>query len=376
MEKQNLSTQDQVLLASEGLQKLLEALLQKGYRVLGPTLRDDAIVYDDVSSLEELPRGWTDEQDGGTYRLKKRPDDALFGYVVGPSSLKRYLFLPVELMWQGRRNGNGIETIPQKEDVPRLAFIGARPCELAALAVQDKVFLEGPYGDSFYKRRREGIFIVAVNCSQAAKTCLCGSMNTGPKASSGFDLALTEVRTEEPRFVLEIGSTAGAEIMSGVPHAPARNEDIQAAKAISDRTAGSMTRSLDTREIRNLLYGNAEHPNWEAVAKRCLSCANCTLVCPTCFCHTVEDVTDLSGQEAARWRKWDSCFNLEFSFIHGGCVRASTMSRYRQWLTHKLASWIDQFGVSGCVGCGRCITWCPVGIDLTEEIRKLREATQ
>jgi sulfhydrogenase subunit beta (sulfur reductase) len=97
-------------------------------------------------------------------------------------------------------------------------------------------------------------------------------------------------------------------------------------------------------------------------------------VCPTCFCSTVEDVTDITGEHAERWQKQDSCFTMDFSFLHGGSVRASTRSQYRQWLTHKLATWIDQFDESGCTGCGRCITWCPVAIDLTEEVDAIRKS--
>jgi ferredoxin len=131
-------------------------------------------------------------------------------------------------------------------------------------------------------------------------------------------------------------------------------------------------RSLDTEGIRDLLFSNLEHPRWDEVASRCLSCTNCTLVCPTCFCSSVTEVADLSGDRVDRERQWASCFTLDHARIHGGSVRSTTASRYRQWLTHKLAGWIDQFGSSGCTGCGRCITWCPVGIDLTEEVAAIR----
>jgi formate hydrogenlyase subunit 6/NADH:ubiquinone oxidoreductase subunit I len=103
------------------------------------------------------------------------------------------------------------------------------------------------------------------------------------------------------------------------------------------------------------------------VAQRCLACTNCTLVCPTCFCVAVEDTTDLAGDHVERHRRWDSCFTAGHSYVHGGSVHASTASRYRQWMTHKLSTWFDQFGSSGCVGCGRCIAWCPAAIDITEE---------
>ena len=163
--------------------------------------------------------------------------------------------------------------------------------------------------------------------------------------------------------------------------------ELETTPATDDDRAGKPTqrwkprprqqvRNIDTTGIKELLYQNFEHPRWDNVAGRCLTCANCTMVCPTCFCTTVEDVTDVTGDHAERWRRWDSCFTQSFSYIHGGSVRTSAKSRYRQWMTHKLASWIDQFGSSGCVGCGRCITWCPVGIDITEEVRAIREGRE
>ena len=255
------------------------------------------------------------------------------------------------------------------------AFIGVRACEIEAIAIQDRVFKQGPYTDTAYAARRSDAFIVAVNCGQAGGTCFCVSMDTGPKAKHGFDLALTEmIDGPSHRFLVEVGSEAGARIMVQVPHEQASAGQVEMAEAIVERTAGQMGRSLDTQGLKELLQDNPEHPRWDDVATRCLTCANCTMVCPTCFCSTVEDHSDLTNTEAERVRKWDSCFTMDYSYIHGGSVRASTASRYRQWMTHKLANWIDQFGTSGCVGCGRCITWCPVGIDLTEEAAAIRAA--
>jgi formate hydrogenlyase subunit 6/NADH:ubiquinone oxidoreductase subunit I len=258
-----------------------------------------------------------------------------------------------------------------------MAFIGVRACELHAIAVQDKVFLGGSFVDPLYKARREGAFLVAVNCGQAGATCFCASMNAGPKATSGFDVALTEViEGAEHYFVAEAGTPLGAEILQQVSNRPAEIAAVEKAEQIHANTAKQMGRTLDTTGIKELLYANMEHPRWDNVASRCLACSNCTMVCPTCFCTTVEDVTDLKGDHAERWQKWDSCFTMDFSYIHGGSIRSSTKSRYRQWMTHKLASWIDQFGSSGCVGCGRCITWCPVAIDITEEVRAIRTTDQ
>jgi sulfhydrogenase subunit beta (sulfur reductase) len=363
------------VLERDHLQLLLDILGKRGYRVVGPTVRDRAIVYDDLTSLADLPVGWTDEQDGGTYRLKRRNDGALFGYVLGPDSWKKFLHPPVARLWRAKIGGNGFQIMEENEEVPKFAFIGVRPCEIQAIAIQDKVFLNGEYRDPSYEARRQGLFIVALNCGHAGGTCFCVSMNTGPKATSGFDLALTEVlEADRHYFVVEIGTELGAEILREVPHRAASEEEKATAERIVAETAGQMGRTMDTRGIKDLLYRNYESPRWDDVAKRCLTCGNCTMVCPTCFCTTVEDVTDLTGEYAERWRKWDSCFTMDFSYIHGGSVRASAMGRYRQWLTHKVATWIDQFGTSGCVGCGRCITWCPVAIDITEEVRAIRRS--
>ena len=368
-----LQVKAQVVLGHEHLQQLLDVLHHNGYQVVGPTVRDRAIVYDTLTSVADLPIGYTDEQDGGTYRLKKRTDKAMFGYAVGPHSWKKFLHPPVIRLWQAKREGDSFQVVPENHEAPKLAFLGVRSCELHAIAIQDKVFLQGAYTDPTYQSQRNNICIIAINCGQAGGTCFCTSMNTGPRASAGFDLALTEVLNEEHHFfVVEVGSELGAELLRDLPYQEASEADRQVAEQIVADTARQMGRSMDTTDIKGLLFRNLEHPRWEDVAKRCLTCGNCTMVCPTCFCTTVEDVTDLTGESAERWRKWDSCFTIDFSHIAGGSIRSSTRSRYRQWMTHKLGSWIDQFGTSGCVGCGRCITWCPVGIDITEEAQAIR----
>ncbi len=369
-----LQVGDSVVIEREHLEDLLQALVSRGYEVIGPTQREGAIVYDRLRSSEDLPAGWTDAQASGKYRLKPRKDSALFGYVVGPYSWKKLLYPPLQRLWQAARNGKGLLIQPEEEnDEPKCAFFGVRACELHAIAIQDKVFLDGQFVDPNYKSRRENLLLVAVNCGQAGGNCFCASMNTGPRATFGYDLALTELLQDGRHdFLVEVGTACGADVLSAVPDRQATGADKQHAERLLEETTRHMGRKLDTRGIKDLLYRNYEHPQWDAVAERCLSCANCTMVCPTCFCTTVEDVTDLTGAHAERWRRWDSCFTVDFSYIHGGSVRATPRSRYRQWMTHKLAAWIDQFGVSGCVGCGRCITWCPVGIDITVETGAIR----
>ncbi len=362
-----------VLLDRAGLQALVDALVARGFDVIGPTLRDGAIVYDRIADIAALPAGWTDRQEAGRYRLERRADAALFGYAVGPQSWKRFLHPPEETLWRARRQDDGFTITPEPPAPAPFAFLGVRACELHAIAIQDRVFLGGAHQDPGYAARRQGAFLVALNCGTAAGTCFCASMGTGPRAESGFDLALTElIDAARHDFLAVAGSEAGAALLAVLPTRPAGSDATAAAEAVLARTKAGMGRHLDTDGLKERLQANPEHPRWDEVAARCLACANCTLVCPTCFCTSVADHTDLAGTEATRVKRWDSCFTADFSFIHGGSVRASGKSRYRQWLTHKLAHWIDQFGSSGCVGCGRCIAWCPVGIDITAEAAAIR----
>jgi ferredoxin len=353
-------------------QQLLNALVDRGYRIVAPTVRDGAIVYDEIHAVSDLPEGWADRQDGGTYRLERRHDAALFGYTVGPHSWKKFLFPPRTRLWQADRQPDGFTLRPEPLAAAPYAFLGVRSCELHAIAIQDNVFMDT---DPQYRAHRERAFLIAVNCGQAGGTCFCVSMKTGPRAESGFDLALTEI-VEHGRhaFTVESGSERGREVLEMLPTAEAGAVDLEAAARCTERAVQQMGRAMDPTGVPELLARNLEHPRWDEVASRCLACANCTMACPTCFCSTVEDTTDLTGDHAERWRSWDSCFTMDFSHVHGGSVRTSTKARYRQWLTHKLSTWFDQFGTSGCVGCGRCITWCPVAIDLTQEVAAIRQS--
>lgn len=380
-------------LDAAGLERLVAALAAAGYRVAGPQVADGAVVIRDLASARDLPTGWLDEQDGGLYRLRRDPAAGTFDHVVGPHSLKNFLFPARETIARFTRAGGSWSQEDLARSEPPLAVIGARACDLEALRIQDRVFLGGDHVDPAYAARRERLFIVAVNCRRAVATCFCHSLGCGPAAAHSFDLALTEHGggaadhggAASSRFACEVGSSRGAEILAAAGSTPTActPAETQAAREVPADLATRMhareaepgqprPRSLDTEGIRDLLLGNLEHPRWDEVASRCLSCTNCTLVCPTCFCAGVTEVADLSGDHVDRERHWASCFTLDHATIHGHSVRNSTASRYRQWLTHKLAGWVDQFGSSGCTGCGRCITWCPVGIDITEEVAAIR----
>jgi ferredoxin len=352
--------------------------------VIGPTLGDGAIVPGELRSVTDLPAGWGDEQAPGSYRLRRRDDGALFGHAVGPESARRQFFEPRVELWRGDvvrsddgtpvdlrvRNGSVDDTSQP------VALVGLKGCELAAVSVQDRVFLRSEHPDPHYAARRRDAVLVTVDCGDPASTCFCSSMGTGPTADGrGSDLT-PDIRLTElldggrHELVARAGTPRGEALLAALPGRPVTAADRQSAQAVVDGAVQAMAasgRTLRTDGLAAALVADPDHPRWDDVATRCLSCANCTLVCPTCFCSSVEDTTDLDGDEVVRSRRWDSCFTLEHSYLHGGSVHAHVRSRYRQWLTHKLSTWWDQYDTSGCVGCGRCIAWCPAGIDLVEE---------
>ncbi len=352
------------VLPASGLSALLTRLGAGGRRVVGPTVRDGAIVLDTLRSVDDLPQGWAADEAPGSYRLRRRGDDAYFGYTVGPDAAKRFLHPPRQVLFRSRRTADGFTVEPPPPPAP-VALIGLRACDLAAMDIQDRVLRDGPFADPHYAARRADVLLVAVQCVESGAACFCASMGAGPAVTGGFDLSLTELLEGAHRFVVEVGSPAGAALLEGLPLVDAGADAGAPERAASAAEAGQR-RGVDAEGLRQRLVDAAEGPHWDAVAARCLGCAGCTMVCPTCFCTSVADVTDLTG-EATRERRWESCLHLDFSYIHGGPVRPSLGARYRQWLTHKLQTWHDQFGTAGCVGCGRCTTWCPAGIDIVAE---------
>jgi ferredoxin len=362
-------TSDSVFLARPRLQELIDALLAQGYRVVAPVARAGAVVFDSIASAEELPRGLRETQEPGRYRLEPSGNGRLFDVVNGPGSLKPFFFAPREPLLQIRLEGDGFEAREKLPEPLPTALLGVRACDLAALGVQDRIFLSDHFPDPWYAARRRDVLLIAVNCVRSATTCFCTSMGTGPEAREGFDLVLTE---EEDGFVARAGSGAGGELLASLGLPAAGSERLQVERAALAACARGIERRLETHDLPGLLYANLDHPRWQETAERCLSCGNCTLVCPTCFCHDELDEPALDGNGSVRVRQWDSCFDRQHAQVHGLNFRPQIAHRYRQWLVHKLASWIDQFGESGCVGCGRCITWCPVGIDLSEEVAAIR----
>lgn len=356
------------------LQDLLDGLQKSGYACIGPQVRDGAIVYDELSRADQLPWGIRDYQSPGEYRIEKIPENKAFAFSNGAQAIKPILFKPQETVWKVMRDNNGKLTFqPQNAFEKPVAIIGARACDIAGMIVQDKVFLDEKNTDSRYQGRREKLFVVAVNCTYASDNCFCVSAGTGPKVKNNFDIAMTEI---DDGFVVEIGTHRGFDIINQLSLTQSHLSQENSAQKNESTAASMQTKTIpfnNTGELRDLLMSNLDHPRWEEVANKCLSCGNCTSVCPTCFCHSEVEKPSLDGSASEHQSEWDSCFNEGHSYFGGKVLRDDTKKQYRQWLTHKVGTWWDQFDTSGCIGCGRCVTWCPVGIDLTEELRAIAE---
>ena len=362
---------DAVVVDQEGLDALIQALVADGRTVVGPTHRDGVVDLDEVRDLADLPQGWADQQTPGRYRLDPKMGEAYFAHTTTATSPRRHLHPPHETIVRIRRSDDGFVVDDHEPLGPPLALVGIRPCDVVAIDVADRVASRGR--DDAAVQRRADALIVAVNCTRSGPTCFCASMGTGPEVGVGHDVALTELIDDRGhRFVADAATERGGELLDRVPTSPADAADLAAA-AEARHGALDQQRAIDRDGLHDALLGSLEHDRWDEVARRCLSCGSCTLVCPTCFCTTVEDRTDLADGSAERNRRWESCFSLDHSHLGTGSVRDTVKDRYRQWLTHKLATWVDQFDEVGCVGCGRCLTWCPVGIDLTEEVAALRQ---
>jgi sulfhydrogenase subunit beta (sulfur reductase) len=379
MSKTGTPPERRMFLSKVVLADMIETLKGQGYTVIAPTLHRDVVKLKPITGSDEIACGLRDLQDGGHYRLEEGDEALYFEYVVGPDSAKSYFFPAHQELFALDIQSGRFDLHRSRAQSPKLALFGVRPCDLSAIRVQDRVFAgmeaagQTQYeAELYYRQVRDQSMLIAVNCTRPGGTCFCASMGTGPKAIEGFDVAVTELRSG---FVMEAGSDAGMSLLNELPVRDPSPAELELADLKMNLASKQMGRILDTRGIVELLDRNTEHARWDKVAARCLSCGSCTMVCPTCFCSTVSDSSDLAMKRTVRTRRWESCFTHQFSYTTTGPHRHTIRGRYRHWMRHKLDTWWKQFGTSGCVGCGRCITWCPVGIDLTEETAAIRSSS-
>lgn len=359
------------VMGTYGLHRLVAALTERFDEVIGPVVADGVIRLRPIASAGDLAVGVADEQEAATYRLATTGSELHFSYGLGPDSLKSIVHPPRSPVWTMHRRDGSLLVNSAPLDATTRAVIGARACDLRALDVLERTQTGGPHVDPAFRARRAGLFIVAVDCTHPSATCFCDNAGGARAADDGYDLALTEFADPATgvTYLVRCGTDRGRELVDELDLEAAPDQLVRTVRLDLDAAAVRSVRELpdDAAEV----VRDVEHPHWAAVGERCLTCGNCTAVCPTCFCTDMDDAVSLDGESSTRTRVWDTCFSMEYSHLGVGPHRASPSSRYRQWLSHKLGTWHDQFGESGCVGCGRCITWCPVGIDLTAEVEAL-----
>ena len=362
------------LLDTQQLRDLFEHIQSSVDTVIGPKLEQGAIGLAHLQHFSQLPRGYSEKQGAGSYQIESTNNGSFFQYSIGPQSVKKFLHPSERKLWSAKKiDKHKFEYSYEPTKSKQIAFFGIRSCDIKSLEILDQVFLGSRVKDPHYQQLREGVILITASCAEPSSVCFCTSMGHGPRPEA-FDLNINELWSPTAHFfLLEVGSKKGEGLIKPLGFKRAEKDQIKMADELYKHACKKINRKLNNKGVKEKLRENSDHPQWDHIADRCLSCANCTMVCPTCFCSTIYDQNDLEGNHTDRWLKWDSCFNDNFSYIHGGTVRSSTKSKYRQWLTHKFSTWFDQFGSSGCVGCGRCIAWCPVGIDLTVEIPKLAE---
>lgn len=347
----------------EAIPKLIQNLGDLGYTVIGPSLSEGVVRLMEIKRPEDLASGVVDVQAPGRYATAGK-SPSVFSYVNGPDSPKDYLHPgDVELLRTIEKNG-GIEVVSAFHSKKKYAFFGIRPCDLKGVGVMDRTMMVPGFEDPVYSVLRKDSVLVVVNCTRAGENCFCASMGTGPGADSGYDLAITEL---PDRLLLDVPEES-KKLLKGVDVIPATEEDVGAGREMVLLAREQMHKRIEKDNPSELMYAGTDSPLWEKTAERCLACGNCTMVCPTCFCNTIQDRTDFRDGSVSRIRRWDSCLSKDFVYSAGGNPRRQRSARYRQFVMHKFAYWKDQFGVYGCVGCGRCITWCPVGIDITETV--------
>ncbi len=355
-------------LPRSSLHTLFSVLSQAGYKVYGPRVRDGAIQFGYLDGADAMPQGVTNDQQPGHYRLETGESHRLFDWNHGPQGLKPLCFAPREVLWQESTQPHAFDRV--LPEVEPTAVIGVRACDLAALSIQDHHFELELRPDPHYRQRRESLLLIGVDCTHSASTCFCASSGDGPSLESGYDIGMSEL---DEGFLVWHHSDKGKAIVNQLELQTPDGAQLETMRKAGEQAAQEQQRHLPQSAELRQLYRRLDHAHWDLVAERCLSCGNCTAVCPTCFCYHVDHEMALTGDRAEMVRSWDSCFSPTHSDMGHFQVRSNTKQRYRQWLTHKLAGWQVQQRRIGCTGCGRCIVWCPVGIDLTQEVKAVLE---
>ncbi|MBS7611619.1 4Fe-4S dicluster domain-containing protein [Candidatus Bathyarchaeota archaeon] len=321
------------------LQRLLDEFTKHGYTVYGPIVKGKSWVFSKVSSIRELDLNYTRT-------------------ILPPKKLLH----PVKNRIFDFKLNDGFEVF-ESCNVKNIVIFGIHPCDLRAIEKLDEFFSQHPE-DVCYEARRKRTLIVGLTCNAVDEKCFCNSLGTGPEASTGFDILITQI--SDGFFLVEVGSSKGLDILKTLDLAEAKPEHFEAKRKHIEHLKSSFTKTADFEGLATLAKDKLDHKIWVETAERCLSCGNCSMVCPVCYCFDLYDSLDLTLKEGVRIMELDSCQLLEYAEVAlGGNFRKERSQRLRHWLLCK-------FGAAGgstytsCIGCGRCIVYCPANIDLTE----------
>lgn len=334
------------------LRDLYFILKSRRFRVVGPKVIDEVLRIGVVDGFSDFPFS---SGSSAPWRLSDG------SFQVPPDSLKRFLYPPeLELF----RVEKGFRINIPRHNYPKTAFFGITPCDMASVLVMDRVQLgKDPY---YTMARRKSLFVVQ-NCLKPGPTCFCSSTGSGPESKEGFDISYTIISPSEVLF--RPGSEVGLDILTDLSLEPASQEAVRRYRKLINEASVKAVADFTGAEVPDVLETMLEPQVWKEVSEGCLGCANCNMVCPTCFCFDIIDKLSLDGS-GRRVRIWDGCHSYSYAEVAGGNIRKDLWARYRHWVLHKFSYWVKQFGTLGCVGCGRCIAWCPAGIDLRVVVSK------
>jgi len=342
----------------EDLGKLIEVLKAYGYVTYGYKVSRGAVIFDELRNLEDMPLKYRDVQGPGSYRL------------IEGNGVRHSFASPKEVIHPARQelfnvDSNGGVSYPPIES-KKIALVGIKSCDLASIKVMDRILSND---DSYNARRKEALTIVE-ECINPGDTCFCGSLGTGPYVSEDFDLAYA--RIDDDHVLFKYGSRVGLNLVKRLGLKPASEELVNTYSSLmSEAKEKTSPLKFGLSDIENsMLKSMSDVDLWKKLSEKCVGCANCNLVCPTCFCTEFLDDLKLDNS-ASRVRFWVGCLSYVYGLVAGTHFRPELYMRYRHFVLHKFLFYRKQIGLVGCVGCGRCITWCPVGIDLRKTVSEV-----
>jgi hypothetical protein len=257
------------------LQNMLTAIQHAGYQCVGPQVKEGAIVYDMLARSEQLPWGWREKQTPGSYQLEKIDKNEAFAWANGPQAIKPILFKPKETVFRVERSAEGkLSFTPHEASGPPVAVFGVRACDIAGMVVQDKVFVTNKSADFRYRKRREQLFVVAVNCGYSSQNCFCVSAGTGPEVKDNYDIVMTELGNG---FVVNAGSEKGRKILDLLQLSNAETTQFEKAEQRRQQARQMQTKRIpfdNSKKLYEVLFANLDHTRWKEVADICLSCGN------------------------------------------------------------------------------------------------------